>query len=118
MSWTKVLAADALAPESRQVVKVGTRKILLVNHDNQLYAVDNTCPHLKMPMKNGKITESGAIVCPIHRSAFDLRTGEVQDWCPWPPIVGKVLAKVSQEKKLPVFPVRVQEGSIWIDLEE
>ncbi|HYW22064.1 MAG TPA: Rieske (2Fe-2S) protein [Nodularia sp. (in: cyanobacteria)] len=118
MSWTKVLAADALAPKGRQVVKVGTRKILLVNHDNQLYAVDNTCPHLKMPMKNGKITESGAIVCPIHRSAFDLSTGEVQVWCPWPPLVGQVLGKISQPKTLPVFPVRVEEGSIWIDLDE
>lgn len=118
MSWTKVLSADALASEGRQVVKVGTRKILLVNHNNQLYAVDNTCPHLKMPMKNGKITENGAIVCPIHRSAFDLGTGEVQSWCPWPPVVGKVLSKISPEKSLPVFPVRVEEGSIWVDVEE
>lgn len=118
MSWTKVLAADALEANGREVVKVGTRKILLVNHENQLYAVDNTCPHLKMPMKNGKITETGAIVCPIHRSAFDLRTGEVKNWCPWPPGVGKVMSMISQEKSLPVFPVRVEEGSIWIDIEE
>jgi nitrite reductase/ring-hydroxylating ferredoxin subunit len=89
-----------------------------VNHESQVYAVDNTCPHLKMPMKNGKITEGGAIVCPIHRSAFDLRTGEVQDWCPWTPVVGTILSKISQSKTLSVFPVRVEEGSIWIDLEE
>ncbi len=66
------------------MVKVGKRNILLLNHENQLYAVDNICPHLKMPLKNGKITESGAIVCGFHRSAFDLQTGEVKDWCPWP----------------------------------
>jgi nitrite reductase/ring-hydroxylating ferredoxin subunit len=116
MGWTKVIAAESLEPNGRQVVKVGTRKILLVNHENQLYAVDNTCPHLKMPMKNGKITEDGAIVCPIHRSAFDLGTGEVKDWCPWPPGVGKVLSMISQQKTLPVFPVRVEEGSIWVDI--
>ena len=118
MSWTKVLAADALSPGTRQVVKVGKRNVLLLHHENQLYAVDNTCPHLKLPLKDGKITETGAIVCPAHRSAFDLRTGEVQTWCPFPPGIGKVLSLISQEKTLPVFPTRVEEGNIWIDLPE
>ncbi|MDH6060542.1 Rieske (2Fe-2S) protein [Chrysosporum bergii ANA360D] len=117
MTWTKVLTADTLASDGRQLVKVGKRKILVINHKGQLYAVDNTCPHLKMPMKNGKITESGAILCPIHRSAFDLLSGEVQEWCPWPPGVGKVMGMIAEQKKLPVFPVRVEEGSIWIDLQ-
>lgn len=118
MSWTKVLAVAALSPGAREVVKVGNRKILLLNHENQLYAVDNTCPHLKLPLKSGKINESGAIVCSFHHSAFDLRTGEVKDWCSWPPGVGKVLSLVSQPKTLPVFPIRVEEGSIWVDVEE
>ena len=117
MSWTKVLAADALAPGARQVVNVGKRKILLLNHDNQLYAVDNVCPHLKLPLKGGKI-QDGAIVCPAHRSAFDLRTGEVNTWCPWPPGVGKVFSLISQQKTLPVFPVRIEDGSIWVDVAE
>jgi nitrite reductase/ring-hydroxylating ferredoxin subunit len=116
MSWTKVLSADALTLGSRQVVTVGQRKILLLNHEGQLYAVDNICPHLKLPMKKGTITAEGAIVCPWHRSAFDLCTGEVKDWTPWPPVVGKALGMVSSEKTLPVFPVRLEEGSIWVDL--
>ena len=116
MSWTKVLAVDALPPGGREVVKVGSRKILLLNHENQLYAVDNTCPHLKMPMKKGEITQDGAIVCPIHRSAFNMKTGAVQEWCPWPPVIGKALSMVSQPKTLPVFPVRVENGSIWVDM--
>jgi len=118
MTWTKVLATDALAPGAREVVKVGKQNILLLNHENQLYALNNTCPHLKLPLKNGKITEDGAIVCPTHRSAFDLRTGEVKEWCPWPPGISKVFALVSKQKLLSVFPVRVEEGSIWIDLQE
>ncbi|MBE9006127.1 Rieske (2Fe-2S) protein [Fortiea sp. LEGE XX443] len=117
MGWTKVIAADALTPGAREVVNVGKRKILLLNHQNELYAVDNVCPHLKLPLKGGKI-EDGAIVCPTHRSAFDLRTGQVNNWCPWPPGIGKVLSMISQQKTLPVFPVRVEEGSIWIDVED
>jgi nitrite reductase/ring-hydroxylating ferredoxin subunit len=118
MSWTKVLSVDALNEGARQVVKVGKRNILLINQDGQLIAVDNSCPHMKLPLKNGKITEDGAIVCPWHHSAFDLRTGSVKEWSPWPPVVGKALAMVSQEKALSVFPVRVEEGSIWVEVED
>lgn len=118
MSWTKVLSVDALSDGARQVVKVGKRNILLLNYDGQLIAVDNTCPHMKLPLKNGQITEDGAIVCPWHHSAFDLHTGDVKEWSSWPPVVGKALALVSKEKALPVFPVRAEEGSIWVDVEE
>lgn len=117
MAWTKVLTADQLTNGIREVVKVGDRNILLLNHDNQLYAVENTCPHLKLPLKKGKI-ENGAIVCPWHRSAFNLNSGAVQTWCPWPPVVGSVLGKVSTEKSLPVFPIKVEDGSILIDIPE
>lgn len=116
MSWTKVLAVDALASGQRQVVTVGQQKILLINHNGQLYAIDNACPHLKLSMKNGKITEEGSIVCPWHKSAFDLRSGEATDWTPWPPLVGKAMSMISKQKPLQVFRVRVEEGSIWVSV--
>ncbi|MCP6761449.1 MAG: Rieske (2Fe-2S) protein [Fischerella sp. CENA71] len=117
MSWTKVLASDALSPGARQVVTVGSRKILLVNHEGQFYAVDNACPHLKLSLKKGKILD-GAIVCPWHRSAFDLSTGDAKEWITWPPVVSKAMGMVSQEKQLPVYPVRVEDGSILVDVGE
>lgn len=117
MAWTKILEVNALSPGAREVVKVGNRNILVLNHENQLYAVENSCPHLKLPMKSGKI-QDGTIVCSFHRSAFDLNSGEVKTWCPWPPGVGKLMGMVAKEKNLPVFPVRVEDGSILIDLPE
>ncbi|TAE59733.1 MAG: Rieske (2Fe-2S) protein [Nostocales cyanobacterium] len=117
MAWTKVLEASALSSGGREVVKVGNRKILVLNHENQLYAVENNCPHMKIPLKSGKI-QDGAIVCALHRSAFDLQTGEVKAWCTFPPVVGNLLGKVSKEKALPVFPVRVENGSILVDVPE
>jgi nitrite reductase/ring-hydroxylating ferredoxin subunit len=115
MAWTKILEAKALSPGAREVVKVGNRNILVLNHENQFYAVENSCPHLKLPMKSGKIKD-GAIVCSFHRSAFDLNTGEVKTWCPWPPGVGKLLSMVSEAKTLPAFPVRVEDGNILINV--
>jgi nitrite reductase/ring-hydroxylating ferredoxin subunit len=116
MGWTSVLAADALAADGRQVVKVGDRAILLLNHQGNIYAMDNMCPHMKLPMKKGKITGDCTIVCPWHKSAFDMKSGAVQTWTPWPPVVGNVLGKVFTEKALPVFPTRIEEGQIWVEM--
>ncbi len=117
MNWIKVLSQDELPPNERKVVKVDQHAILLLHHNNQIYAVENSCPHLRLPLQKGKVTDDGAIVCPFHRSAFDLSSGSVKEWSPWPPGVGKVLGMVSKEKVLPVFPTRVEEGSIWVGLQ-
>ncbi len=118
MSWVKVLDLDALPQESRQVVKIGNRSILLINHSGQIYAVDSICPHMRGPLQKGEVTSSGDIVCPWHHSVFALTTGEVKSWTPWPPGVGKVLGMMKGEKALSVFPTRVEEGNIWVEVEE
>ena len=117
MSWTKVLTEDALKPGEREVVKVGDRKILVLNHEGELYAVDNACPHLKLSLKKSKITQDCALVCRWHKSAFDLRTGEVKKWTPWPPVVGNILSKISSPQPLPTFPTQIKEGSIWVEVD-
>ena len=114
MSWIKVLEST-LSPGDRQVVNVGDKKVLVLNHEGQYFALDNACPHLNLPLKKGKITDDGAIVCPFHRTAFDLTTGAVKVWTPWPPVVGQVLGKISTEKAIAVFPVKVEANSIWVD---
>jgi nitrite reductase/ring-hydroxylating ferredoxin subunit len=116
MGWISVLAADALASDERRVVKVGNSSILLINHQGHIYAADNLCPHLKLPMKKGKLVGDCTLTCPWHKSTFSLETGAVESWTPWPPGVGKVLSMVSSEKPLPVFPTRIEDGQIWVDI--
>ena len=117
MNWIKVLSQDELPLNERKVVKVEQRAILLLHHNNQIYAVENSCPHMKLPMKKGKITDDGAIVCPFHHSAFDLATGNVKEWSTFPPGIGKLMGMISKEKALSVFPTRLEEGSIWVSVE-
>ena len=116
MAWTKALSAEELTPGTRQVVKLDQKALLLLNESGNIYAIDNICPHLKLPLKKGKITADGSIVCPWHRSEFDLETGNVKNWCPFPPVVGNVLGKISTEKTLGIFPTRIEDGQILVDL--
>ncbi|CCH67582.1 hypothetical protein RINTHH_14270 [Richelia intracellularis HH01] len=118
MSWSKVLAESSLLPGERKVVAVGSRNILVLNHEGTFYAVDNVCPHFKLKMEKGKITPDGTIVCPWHRSEFDLCSGLAKKWTPWPPVVGKIMSIASQSKPLQVFQVRVEEGNIWVEVEQ
>ncbi len=117
MNWIKVLPADELPAGACQVVKVQDHSILLIHESGKVYAMLSACPHMRLPLKGGKITPDEAIVCPFHHSAFDLHTGDVKVWSPWPPGVGKMLGAIAREKALRVFPTRIAEGNIWIELD-
>jgi nitrite reductase/ring-hydroxylating ferredoxin subunit len=60
-------------------VKVEDRKILLAKVDGKIYALDNKCPHLGMPIAKGKVCD-GAITCPWHGATYSLATGENLKW--------------------------------------
>lgn len=116
MNWIKAMDAAELPQGEREVVKIEGDKILLVHHSNgTIYAMKNACTHMGAPLKRGKVNEDATIVCPLHRTVFDLETGKVQEWVTWPPGVGTVLSAVSKEKNLTVYPTKVEEGVIWVD---
>ncbi len=43
--------------------------------NGEIFAVENTCPHMKGPLAEGIIGD-GKVVCPLHGHRFDLKTGE------------------------------------------
>ncbi len=114
MVMTKVFPVDEVPEETRKVVEVGKYKLLVIHTGGNFFAVENRCPHLNLPLKNGKLTDDHAIVCPFHHSAFDLHSGDVKAWSPWPPVVGKALGSIAREKALPVFKTSIKEGWLWI----
>jgi len=91
MSMLKLFPVTEVPENARKLVDVGDHKVLVIHAKGKFYAVDNHCPHMNLPMQSGKITDDCAIVCPFHRSAFDLESGDVKEWSPWPPLVGKAL---------------------------
>lgn len=57
------------------------------------------------------------IVCPLHQTAFALESGEVRGkWCPYPPMLGKVMGNVRRESTLPTFLMRIRGKNIEVRL--
>jgi nitrite reductase/ring-hydroxylating ferredoxin subunit len=115
MEWADAIAQSELPEGSRQVVQLHEHSVLLIHQQGRIYAIASACPHMRLPLKGGKVSD-GTIVCPWHHSAFGLGTGDVQEWSPWPPAVGKLLGKLSRERALPVFPTKVEDGRIWVGM--
>ncbi len=85
--------------------------IIFASRDGQrLDAFANACPHLGSPFDLATIerkpalndkgrTDDGAgngcvdcIVCPVHRTAFEIESGQVRgEWCPYPPVIGGIM---------------------------
>ena len=69
---------------------------------DQVYAMENRCPHQGDPLSAGDL-EGTVIVCAAHGWAFDVRTGFRPDDADGFPI--------------PCFAVRVENGDVWVDLD-
>ena len=90
MEWVPVIKATEIAPGDIIPVETeGLQLLMIADESGSIYSVANVCPHLGTPLDQGSLG-TGTIVCPLHKSAFSLETGElVGDWCPFPPVLGK-----------------------------
>lgn len=118
MSWTKALESDKLRPGDRKVVQVKDQPVLLIHHQGEVFATEASCPHMGLPLQIGRISADYTLHCPWHHSAFDLRNGDVKEWAPWPPGIGPMLGKLRRERALQVWPTKIEEGHIWVSLDD
>ena len=85
MNWIKALPADSLKEARIEDVRVGQTGVLLMRYKGAIYATETRCPHMRLPLQLGRLSGECTLNCPWHHSAFDLRTGDVEAWAPWPP---------------------------------
>lgn len=117
MAWKMAANLSQVQENGRYCATIDGHKILFIWHNNNIHAVASQCPHFKLPLAKGKITEDNTIVCPFHKSAFDLASGEVQCWSPWPPAVGTLLGKISKPKNLTIYPVRIEGTQVMVEVQ-
>src|SRR5215470_17065419 len=74
--FIKAAQVDELAPGAKKPVLIGEEHILLMNVGGSYYAVDAICTHAYALLSKGQLY-GDEIVCPLHGSTFNIRTGAV-----------------------------------------
>jgi nitrite reductase/ring-hydroxylating ferredoxin subunit len=93
--------ADVVAEELRAFQVTGvTWPVIVTIIDGELVAVPGVCPHEDVGLAGGGLV-GGAIVCPGHGWAFDLRTGR----CKHEPAL-----------ELRRYPITLVGDDVWVDL--
>lgn len=102
MGWVDV--ADAAELDGPGVIgrEVEGRRIALYRLDGALYATQDLCTHGQACLSQGEVVE-GYIECPLHFGLFEIATGKA--------------AGAPVTRDLATYPVRVQDGRIWVELE-
>jgi nitrite reductase (NADH) small subunit len=100
-TFTKLTTESELPPASEaKEFPCGEKTICVANVNGTFSALDNVCPHRGGSLGQGMI-EGGKVVCPWHAWAWDPKTGEaVQD----------------PKVKVAVYPVKIENGDVLIDL--
>ena len=99
--FMKALEVSKLAPGTMAGVDVEGKQILLSNLGGEVYAVDGVCTHEESLLAKGFMVEE-RVVCQLHLSQFDLRTGEVYN----PPAF----------EPLRRYNVKIEDGSIFVEI--
>jgi nitrite reductase/ring-hydroxylating ferredoxin subunit len=96
--FVRVARLDELQAKRMMVVKGNRCPILVVCHDNRVYALDNRCPHLGFPLHRGSLAD-GILTCHWHHARFDLASGGTFD--PW-------------ADDVPTAEIKVRDGEVWV----
>ncbi len=116
MTLHHVADLDQLEEAKAKIVAVGSRSIGLIKANGKVYAVRNVCPHKGAPICRGQVRgtmlpsepatfifglENQVLQCPWHGWEFSLEGG------------GRLCEGAA---KLTLYPVTVQENSVFLDL--
>jgi len=97
----KVAELQDLPRGARKKAKVGGHNVLLLNHNGQIYAIEEKCTHLGCSLLKGKFLGNN-FECPCHGAVFSIPLGTV--------------VKGPASKPITVYQVSVENGMIALDI--
>lgn len=76
-----IAALDDIPRQGARLVKTQGGCIAVFRTvDDQVFAIDDRCPHKGGPLSEG-IVHGTSVTCPLHAAVFDLTTGQgTDDW--------------------------------------
>lgn len=95
----RVCTLDELQRDGVRVISTGSRTAAVFWHREQVFAVDNRCPHMGFPLSQGTVAD-GILTCHWHHAKFDLSGG-----CAFDLFADDVAA----------FRAEVRDGDVWLD---
>jgi 3-phenylpropionate/trans-cinnamate dioxygenase ferredoxin component len=98
--WVAICPLKRLAHQPILCFRLKNVDLLLVRDGDRIFACERTCPHEQADLSLGRVTD-GRLFCPRHLASFDLHNGDVS--AGWP------------SRGLQRYPVRIEDGQIWID---
>ena len=105
--WFKASRAENFPVNGGACVKYGDLQIAVFNfaRRNEWYACQNLCPHkMQMALSRGMIGSHAGepkVACPFHKKTFSLKSGECLN---------------AEECSITVFPVKVEDGFVYIGI--
>ena len=100
MSWLDIGALSDIPQRGARVVKTLHGCVAVFHtHDDQVFAIDDRCPHKGGPLSEG-IVHGHSVTCPLHGMVIGLTDG---------------LAKGADEGEVATYPARVENGRILLD---
>ena len=114
--WKKVMKSSRLKTGQKKMRTVGRTPIMLLRTEDKIHATGALCKHMGWPLSWGGKVDEDCITCPLHQSRYELETGEVCDWSPFPmlPAYGRLVGSMRKKRPLQVHEVRETEG--WIEV--
>ena len=100
--WIPAIELAQLPEEGMRQVTLKGISILLVRRKGDVYALSNRCPHIGCALSQG-VLEADAVRCVCHDWTIDFRTGELT---------------MSREVKVPTYRTKVENGKLFVLLEE
>ena len=99
--FVKVCEVADVPPGTMRPVEVGETKLMIVNVEGALYAINRTCTHEDADLSTGFLIGS-VVTCPLHLSRFDVKTGGVEN----PPAT----------LPLPTYKLKVEGTSVYVQM--
>ncbi len=97
--FIKACSLTDLETAGSLVRQIDGRTLALFVHEDQVFAVDNRCPHMGFPLNKGSVKE-GILTCLWHNARFELCSGGTFDLF---------------ADDVRTYPVEIREGGVWVD---
>ncbi|TAL01466.1 MAG: Rieske (2Fe-2S) protein [Rhodospirillaceae bacterium] len=124
MSQMDIANATDIVEGKARAFAAGKLSLVLTRLKGKVYAFQNKCPHLGLPLVRGQI-DGTTIRCPWHGARFDICSGENLEWCngipggiTMPDWTHKVIALGKKPAPLHSFETREENGRVYVTMSE